>query len=541
MLSTMQENDLRVSDLFLHGARTYPDSAVLHYDDGAVHTTTFDAFACHIVGVAQGLERLGVEPGDIVATLCWNSPAHLAAYFAVPGMGAVLHTLNLRLTDEQLVFIANHAGDRVIIVDSDLAPQLERIIDRLPTVQHVVVAGQAQIEVPDTVAVHRYSDLIADPSDEYEWPRVDERSAASLCYTTGTTGDPKGVAYSHRSIYLHSLQISSGSVFAFSESDRILPVVPMFHANAWGWPHAAWFMGSDIVLSDRFLHVEHLAKIIDELEPTAAAAVPTIWTGLDKFAADRGTSLRSLRLAVSGGSPLSPTLVRHLHTHHGVRLTQGWGMTETSPLLTFSNPGAGTPESEIARWSSMTGRLVPGVSARIVDETGAVQPVDGLSVGEVELKGETITGSYFRADAADKFHDGWLRTGDLGVLHRSGWIQLKDRLKDGIKSGGEWISTVELENALLEHDSVAEVAVIGVPDEKWEERPLVCVTLEDGAAVTAEELIEFLGDKVARWWLPERWTFVDSLPKTSVGKLDKKRLRSDYDTAAMIVRNLRER
>ena len=538
MHSTMQDVDLLVSDLFLHGLRTHPDSAVLHYRAGEVRRVSFREFGTAVTSLAAGLRRLGVSEDDVVATLCWNSPAHLAAYFAVPGMGAVLHTLNLRLHDDQIVYIANHAADKVILVDADLVPQLQRVIDRLPTVEHVIVAGEADLAVPTGVQLHRLDDML-DTETDFRWPRLDERSAAALCYTTGTTGDPKGVAYSHRSIYLHSLQISTGSAFGFSDADRVLPIVPMFHANAWGWPHAAWTSGADIILNDRYLQIDHLARIITDLAPTAAAAVPTLWTGLDEYARTHPVDFTSLRLAVSGGSPLAAALVRSMQSRHGVRLTQGWGMTETSPLLTFSRPPHNTPDADLAQWASLTGRIVPGVQARIVDEYGDELPWDGESIGEVQLRGATIAGSYFRTEAPDKFDDGWLRTGDLGVLHEGGWIQLKDRLKDGIKSGGEWISTVELENALLEHDAVAEAAVIGVPDPKWEERPFVCITLAPGATATAPELLAFLDGKVARWWLPERWAFVNTLPKTSVGKLDKKDLRRSYDADELVVNDLR--
>nr|WP_271209692.1 fatty acid--CoA ligase [Rhodococcus wratislaviensis] len=536
----MQDVDLLVSDLFLHGLRTHPDSAVLHYRAGEVRRVSFREFGTAVTSLAAGLRRLGVSEDDVVATLCWNSPAHLAAYFAVPGMGAVLHTLNLRLHDDQIVYIANHAADKVILVDADLVPQLQRVIDRLPTVEHVIIAGEAEADltVPAGVQVHHFDDVLA-PDTDFRWPTLDERSAAALCYTTGTTGDPKGIAYSHRSIYLHSLQISTGSAFGFSDADRVLPIVPMFHANAWGWPHAAWTSGADIILNDRYLQIEHLTRIITELRPTAAAAVPTLWTGIDEYARTHGADLTSLRLTVSGGSPLSAALVRSMATHHGVALTQGWGMTETSPLLTFSRPPRNTPDAEAAQWASLTGRIVPGVQARIVNETGDELPWDGESIGEVQLRGATIAGTYFRTAAPDKFDDGWLRTGDLGVLHEGGWIQLKDRLKDGIKSGGEWISTVELENALLEHEAVAEAAVIGVPDPKWEERPFVCVKLAPGATATAPELLAFLDGKVARWWLPERWAFVNTLPKTSVGKLDKKDLRRSYDADELVVNDLR--
>jgi fatty-acyl-CoA synthase len=541
MDSTMQDTELLVSEIFQHGARVHPGSEVLHYrgGTGSVVSRTFAELAQDAERLADALTGLGVRPGDVVATLAWNTPAHLAAYFAVPGMGAVLHTLNLRLHPDQIRYIAGHAGDKVIIVDDDLVPILEPLIDRLPTVEHVVVVGDAPFRAPQQVRVHRFTELVEAGEPGFRWPALPERSAAMLCYTTGTTGAPKGVAYSHRSIYLHTLAISSGSAYAMSDADRVLPVVPMFHANAWGWPYAAWLGGSDLVMNDRFLRPGHLARIITELRPTAMAAVPTLWSALDTYGRENRADYSSLRLAVAGGSPLSAALADSMFEHHGVRLTQGWGMTETSPLLTFSRPPFGSAPEDATRWTTRSGRVVPGVRVRVVDESGAELPWDGVSTGEVELRGPTITGSYFRTEQPDTFHDGWLRSGDLGVVHPGGWVQLKDRLKDGIKSGGEWISTVELENALAEHPAVAQVAVVGVPDPRWEERPLVCLTLREGATATPEELRSFLDGKVARWWLPERWTFLPDIPKTSVGKLDKKQLRQGYQDGDFTVVELR--
>ena len=542
MDSTMQETELLVSGIFRHGATVHADSRVHRYGADASTSTAFSDLAGQTERLATALAGLGIGRDDVVATLAWNTPAHLAAYFAVPGMGAVLHTLNLRLHDEQLVYIANHAGDKVVVVDADLVPQLQRIIDRLATVRHVIVVGEARLEAPSWVTVHDYETLLSAASSGFDWPELPERSAAVLCYTTGTTGAPKGVAYSHRSIYLHTLQISSGSAYAMSDADRVLPIVPMFHANAWGWPYAAWLAGADLIMIDRFLQPEHLARAICELKATAAAAVPTLWSGLDDHGVRTAADYSSLRLAVSGGSTLSAALADSFYAHHGVRLTQGWGMTETSPLLTFSRPPHGTPEDQVSGWTTRSGRLVPGVRARVVDDSGAELPWDGKAVGEIELAGPTVAGSYFRAGAdeqADKFRDGWLRSGDLGVIHPGGWVELKDRLKDGIKSGGEWISTVELENALAAHPAIAEAAVVGVPDARWEERPLACVTLRDGAAATPQELVAFLTGRVARWWLPERWAFVERIPRTSVGKIDKNRIRQAHADQEFAVTTLR--
>jgi fatty-acyl-CoA synthase len=334
------------------------------------------------------------------------------------------------------------------------------------------------------------------------------------------------VAYSHRSTYLHTLMISTGSAYGFTDADTALPVVPMFHANAWGWIHAAWVAGSRLVMTGRFLQAPHLAAMIEQTRPTMLAAVPTIWSQLGEHAHANGVDLTFLRVAVSGGSPLSPALARKIHETNGLQITQGWGMTETSPLLTYSRPPADTSPDEVIGWTIRTGRVMPGVRARIVDEQGVVQPWDGQSQGEVEVAGNTITGAYFGNADSTKFRDGWLRTGDLGVIDPGGWVRLKDRLKDGIKSGGEWISSVELENAIAEHPAVAEVAVVGVHDPKWEERPHAFVVRLEGAELTEDELTSFLSGRVAKWWIPDRWTFTSTIPRTSVGKPDKNALRA---------------
>jgi len=531
--ATMQSYPLAIADLFEHGERMHPQVRVTDYDDGLLSHRTFGDVADEARRLATALAGLGVGPDDVVATLCWNTSHHIAAYFAVPCSGAVLHTLNLRLHSSQLSYIARHAEDRVIIVDEDLIPLLLEFVTKVPSVRDVIVIGQVPAEevlVPN-VRFHSYRELVNEAVPMASWPAVDEDQAAVLCYTTGTTGDPKGVAYSHRSTYLHTMMISSGSAYGFSDADRVLPVVPMFHANAWGWVHAAWIAGSELIMSGRFLQAPHLGAMIDQTRPTMLAAVPTIWSQLSRHAHAAGVDMRCLRVAVSGGSPLAPALAREVHETNDIVITQGWGMTETSPLLTFSRPPAGTPDTDAIEWTTRTGRLVPGVRARIVDSEGVAQPWDGISQGEVEVAGNTVTGAYLGDSDPTRFREGWLRTGDLGVIHPGGWVQLKDRLKDGIKSGGEWISSVELENAIAEHSAVLEVAVIGVPDPKWEERPHAFVVLNDGAQVSSDELAAFLTGRVAKWWIPERWTFTAHIPRTSVGKPDKNSLRSSVPAA----------
>ncbi|WP_228566809.1 long-chain fatty acid--CoA ligase [Nocardia sp. SYP-A9097] len=527
----MSDTPLLVSEIFSSGLSRFPDSKVYEYrGDRPTSERTFAETADEFARLAAALTSLGVERDDLVASFCWNTGEHLAAYFAVPSMGAVLHTLNLRLHDDQLRYIVNHARDRVIITSADLVPTLERIIGELPTVEHIIVKGGGAMRTPDSVAVHDYDELLAAQEPAFAWPVLDERAAAILCYTSGTTGNPKGVAYSHRSIYLHTLMLCSASAMGFTEYDRLLPIVPMFHANAWGWPHAAWLAGSGIILNGRFLSAPDISTMIATLEPTCAAAVPTIWTSVAEHAAVSGDRLTSLRHAIVGGSTLSRSLAKRMRNLHGVRLTQGWGMTETSPLLTISEPPRDCAEDAALDFVIRSGRLIPGVFARVVDEEGRELPRDGVTIGELEVRGVTVAGSYFRADAdaAAKFRDGWLRTGDAGVIDRNGWVEVRDRFKDGIKSGGEWISSVELENRLLEHPEVREVAVIGVPDPKWEERPLAIVVLETDGSASAEDLRGYLSDAVARWAIPDRWEFIGELPKTSVGKIDKKSLRATY-------------
>lgn len=532
MQSSMQDTPLLVSEIFRTGLARFPDSPVYEYRGRTASKMKFADVGDEVKRLAAALRSLGIARDDMVATLCWNTTEHLAAYFAVPSMGAVLHTLNLRLHDDQLEYIVNHAGDRVIITSADLAPTVARLIGNLPTVEHVIVKGGTEEEFPDSVTVHDYDALVGAQEPVFEWPGVDERSAAILCYTSGTTGNPKGVAYSHRSIYIHSLMLCTGSVMGFDESSRLLPIVPMFHANAWGWPHAAWLAGSGMIMNGRFLSAEDISTIIATLEPTVAAAVPTIWTSVADHAAAAGLRLSSLRRGIVGGSTLSRALARKMWDLHGVRLIQGWGMTETSPLLTLSEPPKGCDEDEALEWVTRSGRLVPGVHARIVDENGRELPCDGESIGEIELRGATVAGRYFRAEndpaAGEKFRDGWLRTGDAGVISRRGWVEVRDRLKDGIKSGGEWISSVELENLLLEHSAVAEATVVGVPDARWEERPLAFVVLRNGHEASIDDLRAHLAGHVAKWAVPDRWEFVGQLPKTSVGKIDKKSLRAQF-------------
>ncbi len=524
MNSTMQDSPLSITELFRHGAEVFPDSEIITFEGEQARHTSYAKVAERVNRLAGALRRLGISDGDRVGTLSWNHQEHLEAYLAIPSMGAVLHTLNLRLPPPQLAQIINHAQDRVVIVDDSLAPLLAAVIGQCPSVEHVIVVGSGEISgLGETLA---YETLLAAESPSFDWPVIDERSAASMCYTTGTTGDPKGVAYSHRSVFLHSFAV--WGTFRLDDNGRLLIIVPMFHVNAWGTPYAGWMVGSNLLLPGKYLQPQGLCDFIRQERPTFTGGVPTILTAILNHVQATGADVSSIKTAVCGGSAVPATLIEAYRDVLGIELWQAWGMTETSPIATIARPPRGTaPEDEMI-YRAKTGRVVPGVELRIVDDAGEVVPHDGESVGEIEVRGPWITASYYNTEAPEKFHDGWLRTGDVGNIDARNYVQITDRSKDVIKSGGEWISSVELETLLVGHPSVAEAAVVGVPDERWAERPLALVVLKQGASATPDELRAFLAPKVARWWLPERWTFVEELPKTSVGKLDKKLIRSEY-------------
>ncbi len=531
MRSTMQPYQLTVTSLMARGARLFAGSEVITWRGGEARHTGYAQVAERAAQLANALAAMGVKPGDRVATLAWNNQEHLEAYLAVPCMGAVLHTLNLRLTPQQLAHIVNDAADRVIIVDGSLVPLLSAIRAHLPTVEHVIVVGDGDTsKLGEHVG---YDEVIAAQSATYNWPEIDESSAAAMCYTTGTTGDPKGVVYSHRAIWLHCFGV--WGAFRLDEAERLLMVVPMFHVNAWGIPYVAWMLGCTLLLPDRFLQPEALCAFITAERPTFTGGVPTIFNGVLQYAQATKADLSSIKRAICGGSAVPRALIEAFRDKLDIELIQAWGMTETSPLGCIAFPPAGVPVDEQMDWRAKTGRAVPGVDLRIVGEDGAELPWDGRAVGELEARGPWITGSYYGVEAPERFHDGWLRTGDVGVIDSRGYLQITDRSKDVIKSGGEWISSVELENHLAAHPAVAEAAVVGVADAKWEERPLAAVVLRPGANADPDELRTFLTDKVARWWLPERWTFLDELPKTSVGKQDKKVLRQLYSDGKLDV------
>ncbi|UXY40162.1 long-chain fatty acid--CoA ligase [Streptomyces albidocamelliae] len=547
----MQDVPLTVTRILTHGVLVHGRSQITTWTgEDEPQRRSFAEAGARAVQLANALrDELGVSGDDRVATLMWNNAEHVEAYFAIPSMGAVLHTLNLRLPAEQLVWIVNHAADRVVIVNGSLIPLLAPLLSKLPTVEHVVVSGPGDRAPLDGthVRVHEYEELIAGRPTSYDWPELDERQAAAMCYTSGTTGDPKGVVYSHRSIYLHSMQVNMTQSMGLTDQDTSLVVVPQFHVNAWGLPHATFMTGVNMLMPDRFLQPAPLAEMIERERPTHAAAVPTIWQGLLAELHAKPRDVSSLTQVTIGGSACPPSLMEAFDAL-GMRVCHAWGMTETSPLGTVARPPAhavGTDEELSYRLTQ--GRFPAGVEARLTGPGGERLPWDGESAGELEVRGPWIAGAYYNGpDAeplrpADKFsEDGWLKTGDVGTISADGFLTLTDRAKDVIKSGGEWISSVELENALMSHPDVAEAAVVAVPDDKWGERPLATVVLREGATADFRSLRVFLAEeaRIAKWQLPERWTLVQAVPKTSVGKFDKKVLRRQYADGQLDVTNL---
>lgn len=538
MHSTMQQSSLLISEILGHATRLYGSTGeVVTWTADGARRVSYAELGRRTAQLANALRtELDIISDQRVATFMWNNSQHVEAYFAVPSMGAVLHQLNIRLPARQLVYVANQAEDHVIIVDNSLAPAFAKLLPQLNTVRHVVVNGPVPPEVGEALRasgreVHDYEQLIGDQPDTYDWPQLDETQAAAMCYTSGTTGDPKGVVYSHRSIYLHSLQIGMPSTLGIGPTDRVLPVVPMFHVNAWGLVHGALATGASLVMPDRFLQAEPLATMIEKERVTTGAGVPTIWGALLDYLDTHDVDTSSFRSVLVGGAACPPALMRAYDERHDIRVLHAYGLTETSPLVSVAAPPPGVEGEEAFRYRITQGRIALGVRARIVASDGSVQPWDGQSQGELELTGPWIAGAYFRAtaaEAAEKFGDGWLRTGDIATITPDGYLTITDRVKDVIKSGGEWISSVDLENSLMGHPAVQEATVIGVPDEKWGERPLAAVVVRDGHTVTPEELREFLSGTFAAWQLPDHWAFVDEVPKTSVGKFDKKVLRSRY-------------
>ena len=520
---------LGVKTLHRFGARHFSTSRVGDYDGQQIHWRSYAEIDASSARLANALTRLGIVPGDRVGTFMWNSTQHLETYLAVPSLGAVLHTLNCRLSAEHIAYIINHAADRFLILDARLIDSFLPVLPLIPDVEHVIVSGAdnevaAALDDPRAVS---YESLLRDAELTFPWPEPEENAAAGICYTSGTTGNPKGVAYSQKTTYLHALASRSVDSFAVQERDVILMLPSMVHANAWGFPYSGWMSGADMVMPGPHLQGPHLRTMIESARPTLTAMVPTLLGDLLLADETAPLDLSCFRAIVSGGSAVPSFMIEAVRDRWGVPVIQGWGMTETSPMCVLSHPPKDLNGETETYWRLKSGRPVPGIEVRVMDDEGNLLDQDGTTVGELQLKGAWVTGSYINEETGAFTEDGWLRTGDVGMVDARGYVQLTDRTKDVIKSGGEWISSVDLEDVLLKHESVAEVAVVAVDDTRWQERPLAIVRSKldcDGGALP-DQLRSFLVDKVAKFWVPEYWAVVDDIPKTSVGKIDKKLLR----------------
>jgi len=530
MRSTMPDFPLTLRHFLWRATTIFPRKEIVTRRENGVHRYTYQDFGARAAQLAHALGQLGVEPGDRVATFAWNNARHLELYFAVPCAGAVLHTLNLRLFPEHLEFIIKDAEDKVIFVDASALPALERVAGKMPTVRQYVCMCDGPVPPSPLQPMVSYEELLSGLPSSYPWPELDERDAASMCYTSGTTGKPKGVVYSHRSTFLHTLGTWAQADIGVGEADCVMPVVPMFHANAWGMPYVATMAGAKQVFTDRFLDPKSLADLIRQEQVTWTAGVPTIWIGLLNYLEQTDTALPSLRHIGCGGSAAPLGLIEGLD-RRGLKIFHAWGMTETSPVATFGSIKSylrkGTPAD--LQLKAKQGLTAPGVEVRLCDvETGEAVPWDGKTPGEIQVRGPWVTAAYYHGADPEKFTpDGWLRTGDVANIDSEGYIQIVDRTKDMLKSGGEWISSVELESEIMAHPKVLEAAVIGIPHPKWQERPLAYVVPKPAfkGQLTAEEILEHLRERVAKWWLPDEVRFIDEVPKTSVGKFDKKVLR----------------
>lgn len=536
MLGQMMTQPMLISSLVDHAERYHGQTEIISVEtDGAITQTNWATIAVNARRMASALSKLGLEPQDRVGTLAWNNRRHLEIYFATSGAGFVCHTINPRLFPEQLVYIINHAEDRVLFFDETFIPLVAGIADQLTEVRHFVLMGpRNEAALAQIPGLQFYDELIETGDVDFVWPSFDENTASSLCYTSGTTGHPKGVLYSHRSTVLHSFASNTRDVIGYSAMDVVMPVVPMFHVNAWGSPYGCAMSGSRLVLPGPGLHGEALVNLIDTYGVTLAMGVPTIWQGLLAHAATSGTKLASLERTVIGGAACPPSMIETFRETYGVDTVHAWGMSEMSPLGTTNYPLAkhrDLPLEEQHRLRENQGRPPFGVELKIVDDDGNDLPNDGVTQGDLMVRGHWVLDSYFHLQDQSLLQDGWFATGDVATLDSDGYMTIRDRSKDIIKSGGEWISSVELENIAVAHPKLATAAVIGVPHPKWDERPLLVAVKADGEDPTSEELLEFFDGKIAKWQVPDKVVFVDALPLNATGKVLKRTLRADFADA----------
>jgi fatty-acyl-CoA synthase len=539
MRGTMMDFPLTLQHIFERGTRLFPDREIVTGGLGPQHRYTYGQCGQRVHRLASALKRLGLQPGERVGTFGWNHYRHLELYFAVPLQGAVLHTLNIRLFHDQLTYIVNHAADRFIVVDRSLLPVVRQLQPTFTTVEKLIVIDDGgDNEVGDAID---YEELLSTGAETFDYPRLDENAAAMMCYTSGTTGNPKGVAYSHRALTLHSFGASLADSLAVSERDTVMAIVPMFHANAWGLPYASTMVGAKQVFPGNSMQPDRVLQLMQDERVTLGAGVPTIWIGALPLLQSGKYDLSSVTRIACGGSAAPRGLIEAYHKL-GLTILHAWGMTEMTPLGTVSRLRSELAEADPGTqldFKARQGMPVPGVEARVVDDTGQEAPWDGQTMGELVVRGPWVAASYYNDERspASFTSDGWFRTGDVAIMHPNGYVEIADRTKDLIKSGGEWISSVALENALMAHPKVQEAAVIAVPDERWAERPMACVVARPDyrGAIAESELTDYLSQTFAKWQLPERYLFLDELPKTSVGKFDKKAMRQQFTQSASAV------
>ena len=534
MQGQMMDYQLTLTPLLERARRLFPRKEIVTKAGPSLERYTYEQMSERVGRLANALEKLGIQRGDRVATFAWNNSRHLEIYFAVPCMGAVLHPINLRLPGDQIAYIVNHAEDQVLLLDPSLLPAIEKLAPYLKTVKHYIVMGDKVPEGTTLSPVSAYEDLLKNASPEFPWPNLDENEAAAMCYTSGTTGNPKGVVYSHRAIYLHSLGLSMTDSFGISERDTFMPVVPMFHVLAWCLPFATVMLGSKLVFPGPHLQPRDLAELIQAEKVTLTAGVPTLWMGLLHLLDNERYDLSSLRGMIVGGAAAPQSMIEGFKKKHGLDVMHAWGMTETTPLGTVSRLKSyqlELPETEQFALRAKQGVGVPGIEIRAINEEGKEIAWDGKQFGELQVRGAWVISSYYKDDrTAESFQDGWFRTGDVVTIDPEGFMQIVDRTKDLVKSGGEWISSQELENAIMSHPKVLEAAVIAMPHPKWQERPLACVVPKPDFkdSLTKDEVLDHIRPLFPKMYIPDDVVFIEAVPKTSVGKFDKKLLRAQF-------------